>query len=1301
MKKRSRLRRFFLALFLGISFFLILFCAQLLTKDSETSSDTLHQGFLDPPHIYSPMPFWFWNGKMEGPKIQEQIRKMVGEHVYGAFLYGFNTLETPYLSEEWWQAIGAGLEESKHSGFSFNFVDEYAWPSGEARNIWMTGNHHSEVLSRNPEYQMKSLAFKTEIFKGPQVAAIQSSPAMQAVVAARWLGGKRIDGQSLRLLSTDGSAQSLNWSVPEGEWIVVSFFLEPSMGFDGGHVDLLNPDAMKLFFDLTYGEFHRRFGSYFGNTVQFGFSDHEGDYGYRIAWTPRLFQEFQMRKHYDLRKFLPLLIFEGGDFSTKARCDYLDTVTQLYSEAFWQGLTNAAQELGIGRTGHGWEETLQFGAALEGNLFAVERGLNPVGVDSLSDSGRQALCFKVAQSVADFEGRRFLCEHEGLHGTDSYLDLEGIRQVTNAIATWGVDIFVPHAFNYDAARANIPPDWINQPYWPYFHYYADYVRRLSFMNGESQHVAPILLHYPMTSIWAHMDPVFSGEVEYQQVYDPKAWKNITTSIDDYYTRLILELVDHQWDHAIADDDYLERAKVEGSELVIGPQRFKAVVLPPLTTMRRSTLKKLIDFYQAGGTVFAIRTLPDSSPEAGGNDVTIRGGIAELFGPEEGRHAGTFIERQSTGGGKSCFVNYQVDTLIERLDAHLAKDVRVMEGPETHLPYQHRHKLGQHYYWIVNDTERSRVNKVLFSQQGVPEKWDALTGERTPLFYINRPNGTEVRLTFAPWDAYYVVFRPLTKARQEVELVKTNAESLEVVSRDDHSIRMHVVAMANPIGAEVVLRQGGQVYEGKTSPSPLTPVALENDWRFRPQPERISIPYARIRDSARDDGPASGWAQKDFDDTDWSSLWLSESQNTIRDWNLVGPFSNEDDRASLNALPPEQSFDVGQEFTGVSGERLRWKQYFGDEPTLQLGFGRVDIKNGAYDDNAHIVQFDRILSTHGKVWIVCYAHTYLYSPKTQNAQLILGADNNASLWLNQKLIFQNLRHPFWYDFNDNWANRIPVELQAGWNQVLVKVGLGKATGSSLYGFTLRVADSSGNTLHDVVSSLAPTEIKRPPPDSLGYRWYRLEVPPGCVSLNPLPLARTYRLFINGVELHHSIGQTIDLRKHLDLGRNILAICTQKGERLSTPVEFQTGFTPFSLKPWTVVGLANFSGTGIYETQISLPISYHGQRLLLDLGRVGSVAEVYLNEVKVGTAVWRPYRFDISQYVKPGSNRLKILVTNTEANRRAVGSSHKNLAKIDLDGLEGPVSIIPYFDGIIECETRAEVTKLKTHLASQTR
>ncbi len=104
-----------------------------------SDADSLYQGFLDPPRDFSPMPFWFWNGKMEGPLIQKQIRDMVDQHVYGAFLHGRDGLETPYLSEGWFQAIGAGLEESKRSGFEFNFLDEYDWPSGEVRNVWMAG----------------------------------------------------------------------------------------------------------------------------------------------------------------------------------------------------------------------------------------------------------------------------------------------------------------------------------------------------------------------------------------------------------------------------------------------------------------------------------------------------------------------------------------------------------------------------------------------------------------------------------------------------------------------------------------------------------------------------------------------------------------------------------------------------------------------------------------------------------------------------------------------------------------------------------------------------------------------------------------------------------------------------------------------------------------------------------------------------------------------------------------------------------------------------------------------------------
>jgi hypothetical protein len=57
-------------------------------------ANAVYHGFLDPPRDFSPMPLWFWNGRMEGPIIQSQIRDMVNPHVYGAFLHGRDGLRT-------------------------------------------------------------------------------------------------------------------------------------------------------------------------------------------------------------------------------------------------------------------------------------------------------------------------------------------------------------------------------------------------------------------------------------------------------------------------------------------------------------------------------------------------------------------------------------------------------------------------------------------------------------------------------------------------------------------------------------------------------------------------------------------------------------------------------------------------------------------------------------------------------------------------------------------------------------------------------------------------------------------------------------------------------------------------------------------------------------------------------------------------------------------------------------------------------------------------------------------------------
>ena len=79
--------------------------------------------------------------------------------------------------------------------------------------------------------------------------------------------------------------------------------------------------------------------------------------------------------------------------------------------------------------------------------------------------------------------------------------------------------------------------------------------------------------------------------------------------------------------------------------------------------------------------------------------------------------------------------------------------------------------------------------------------------------------------------------------------------------------------------------------------------------------------------------------------------------------------------------------------------------------------------------------------------------------------------------------------------------------------------------------------------------------------------------------------------------------------------------------------------------------NFSGTGSYEIDFTLPWEYfqEGIKLFLDLGKVGNVAEVFVNGKNTGITWMRGKTLEVTSFLKKGSNRLKILVTNTLINR----------------------------------------------------
>lgn len=138
----------------------------------------------------------------------------------------------------------------------------------------------------------------------------------------------------------------------------------------------------------------------------------------------------------------------------------------------------------------------------------------------------------------------------------------------------------------------------------------------------------------------------------------------------------------------------------------------------------------------------------------------------------------------------------------------------------------------------------------------------------------------------------------------------------------------------------------------------------------------------------------------------------------------------------------------------------------------------------------------------------------------------------------------------------------------------------------------------------------------------------------------------------------------------------------------PISFAPASVPFTLASWTGSGLAHYSGSAHYETEFTLDALPAGERIVLDLGSVGLAAEVWVNDRKAGERACRPFEIDVTAQVRPGSNRLRVRVANSNAGWMAQGdpiyergawgvkfaSERDRLQTLRPNGLEGPVRLV---------------------------
>ena len=515
-------------------------------------------------------PFWSWNDKLQKDELVEQIDTMKQNGIDGFFMHARGGLKTEYMSDEWFDMIGACLDRADELEMEAWAYDENGWPSGFANGI---------VPRMGEDYQQKWL-----------VCSVYGEEKHENVIGYYKLFGdkfKRCDS------SEDGC-------------VVISYDINRY------YIDAFNFDAIHEFIELTHEKYYERFKDRFGSSLK-GFFTDEPQYGNNghAPWSHVFEAEFYKRYNYSLIENLPLIFFEKAGYE-KFRSDFYNLVSDLFRINFVKQMYDWCDEHSCMLTGHMMnedslmEQMYSTAGVMSCYEYFHEPGVDWLGrrIDSplvereLGYKKDSPLIPKQLGSVAAQLGKKTLTETYALCGWD--VSINELRWIAQWHYVNGVTSLCPHLEAYSirgARKRDYPASLFSQLPW-FKDCYGDFSRyftRLGRILDSGKEYAPLLVVHAMQSAFI--------------AYNPSD-KSAIHEIDDIFISITNKLNDRQISHHYGDEIIMLRyAKVDGRYLVVGNCRYDMVLLPSLIGVSSNTTDLLLRFAKNGGNVYYFGELP--------------------------------------------------------------------------------------------------------------------------------------------------------------------------------------------------------------------------------------------------------------------------------------------------------------------------------------------------------------------------------------------------------------------------------------------------------------------------------------------------------------------------------------------------------------------------------------------------------------------------------------------------------------------------------------------------------------------
>lgn len=786
------------------------------------STEEILRLWREPPAVCSQSPFWFWNGPLDPNTMREQVRMMADKGVRAAMPHPrFGMDRRLYLEEPFWKAMDAAIDEARKTGSAIWLYDEYNWPSGGAGG---------RVTDGHPEYYPRGLDYAFVECEGPRDFAVEKPEPSEKVmeqfekIIAAFIGSAEGSIPREPWGKIDSSGDSVAGSIPQGRHRILVFFQclgrNPSPLDDGSNsfIDYLRPEPTRRFIELTHEQYAKRYGGLFGKEIPAIFDDEPSTMAPApFPWTFGFDGVFRNRRGFDLIQRLPALLDDGFPDAGPIRAAYWQTVAERYSECFFDQIGQWCRKHGLASTGHLYEENIAF-YANSPQLMEHLRRVDWPGFDALGTRARPA-AVKIPVSVGHLEDREeVICEALGLaDGWNCTLDT--LRGGYNQIACLGATTFIPHAFfqTVENPRVECPPSYFYQnPYWKYYGRLSGLTDRLSLFNRIGRHVTPVLVYYPIESLW--MDSTGGkGQKSLPWQHTTLGNEGARATIDGF-NDLIDGFFNSLWDCDVADGKALDKARIvrtdQGPCLSVGPETFRTLVFPPVRAVAPSALRTAVEFAKAGGAVVWTGRLPETCWPA---DNT--GRLTDI---------------------KTMPFFAKPRDAVTGLAGRIKPDIAVASGNGKGLLISHRRTESSDLYLCFNDSDQVlRCRLALPQPQTRENAWLRLDTETGDIAAVETASDSGVPLTLGPHESAVLLHAssPVHVASQGPEPQWTGESEIK-----------------GPWTIQVL----GNALDDAWSPSPADTV--------------VELPAFRHR--AREFRQHLGWAERDYNDAKWERVYAA-------------------------------------------------------------------------------------------------------------------------------------------------------------------------------------------------------------------------------------------------------------------------------------------------------------------------------------------------------------------------------------------------------------------------------------------